>query len=659
MCNKLIAVIIILLINLTIIPGEIEEKRTSQFEALETKTYLNYEKKYQSITYENLFIATASEQKNLWPDYCGLIVDEYTGDQEPLTLDLVPPSHWDCRDATYNGITGNWITPVRDQGVCGSCWAFGSLGAMEAAYKIYKRKPDLDIDFSEQYMVSCVEKNCTIGGCNAGGCKGYSFYKTLKWIKQNGAIPESCFPYQAIDAEGCNYYNCDFPPVTCDQKCNDWQENIVEINNYRILNDDPQTIKNALILFGPLFIGIGNHAVTLIGYNDNEESPEEDGYWIYKNSWGENYGENGYGKLYYSNEPGIGSVAFFEFEPIDIMITRIIDVYHHGSILTPEESWYATEEKINFEGYTMGGNGDYSWLWNFGDGTIATTPEEVNHKYTEPGIYNVILTVTDSKGNSDSDNILVDIRINNPPSKPIIVSYPTEVTFGKGFNCILYTTDADNDPLQYWYTVPDCRIGGWESCTNFYLDKGEHKLTLYVHDVNIPLTIKIRAIDIHGIKSEISEIEIENVICPPKKPDQPSGLLEVNPSEEYAYTSKTKHECRCMDEEIFYLFDWGDGTQDGWLGPYSADEEVTAYHLWEQFDVNPMEIKVKAKYENGYESSWSEPLSVNKKSKSKLSNRVLNSNILQKLQNTQIRLFTLIQYLLQPPVFKNLFQVKI
>jgi hypothetical protein len=89
--------------------------------------------------------------------------------------------------AAYTGI----YTPVKDQGSCGSCWAFGTLGAMEAAYK---KKYGTTLDLSEQYLVSCN----TLGyGCDGG-------WFAFAMCKNPGAILESCFPYKAVDAP-CSY----------------------------------------------------------------------------------------------------------------------------------------------------------------------------------------------------------------------------------------------------------------------------------------------------------------------------------------------------------------------------------------------------------------------------------------------------------------------
>ena len=91
----------------------------------------------------------------------------------------------------------------------------------------------------------------------------------------------------------------------------------------------------------------------------------------------------------------------------------------------------------------------------------------------------------------------------------------------------------------------------------------------------------------------------------PFKPDKPSGETSGESGSEYEYTTS------CIDPEfnkVWYLFDWDDGTDSGWIGPYNSGEEVSAKHTWSLR--NTYNIKVKAKDECGSESVWSDPLAV-------------------------------------------------
>ena len=91
----------------------------------------------------------------------------------------------------------------------------------------------------------------------------------------------------------------------------------------------------------------------------------------------------------------------------------------------------------------------------------------------------------------------------------------------------------------------------------------------------------------------------------PYKPDIPTGTLNGKVGEKYTYTSSTTDP---QGDNIFYLFDWGDGTDSGWIGPFSSGNTADASHTWTSQDT--YDIKVKAKDTDGYESEWSDPISV-------------------------------------------------
>jgi C1A family cysteine protease len=100
------------------------------------------------------------------------------------------PDHFDWRNK--HGV--NWMTPVKNQNppghYCGSCWAFASVGVTEALYNISYRNPDLDLDLSEEYLVS----DCfPAGNCQIVGPPD----KALQFIRDSGVPDEACFPYVA------------------------------------------------------------------------------------------------------------------------------------------------------------------------------------------------------------------------------------------------------------------------------------------------------------------------------------------------------------------------------------------------------------------------------------------------------------------------------
>jgi hypothetical protein len=91
----------------------------------------------------------------------------------------------------------------------------------------------------------------------------------------------------------------------------------------------------------------------------------------------------------------------------------------------------------------------------------------------------------------------------------------------------------------------------------------------------------------------------------PNIPYKPNGPPSGKVNEEYTYTTFTYDP---QGDQVLYLFDWDDGTDSGWIGPYASGETAEASHIWT--NKNTYNIKVKAKDINGYESDWSDPLEI-------------------------------------------------
>jgi len=241
-----------------------------------------------------------SNKKENCPCCFGTILSDNPQETDKDTYDTVlehVPPVWDWRDVDGKDFT----TPIKNQlqDKCGSCWAFGALAGLESCIKIWNNNPDLDIDLSEQYMLSC----------SPGSCHGWYWTLTLKWIKENGAILELCLPYEADDT------------IPCEDKCPEWREQLVGIDNYHKVSPTVSVIQSALVEYGPLpctmevyqdfypnYSGgvykytwgglVFGHCITIVGYNDTWGG-EDEGYWICKNSWGTDWGEDGWFRIAY------------------------------------------------------------------------------------------------------------------------------------------------------------------------------------------------------------------------------------------------------------------------------------------------------------------------------------------------------------------------
>jgi len=187
--------------------------------------------------------------------------------------------------AALNWCDQGGCTPVRNQGQCGSCWAFGTVGPLESAILIQDKASK---DLSEQWLVSC---NTDGWGCD-GGWWAHDYHVSP------GSVYESAFPYTATDAP-CG------GPYTYQEKIADW----VYIGSP---SGVPSTdaIKQAIVDHGPVSAAVCvntafqsyksgvfnpttscqtiNHAIVLVGWDDSL------GAWRLRNSWGSSWGESGY-----------------------------------------------------------------------------------------------------------------------------------------------------------------------------------------------------------------------------------------------------------------------------------------------------------------------------------------------------------------------------
>lgn len=191
------------------------------------------------------------------------------------------------------------MTRVKEQKQCGSCWAFATTGALEGQHFIKTGKL---VELSEQQLVDCAKKD---------GCSGGWGYEAFEYIRNNGGInSEQSYPYNA------QVNQCKFK-----------KDQVAATDNgfVRIPEKDEQKLIEAIATIGPIGLsitvpeefksyksGIMNapnckderqHEVLAVGYDEKS--------FIIKNSWGPNWGENGYIRMARTgkNQCGIASLA--------------------------------------------------------------------------------------------------------------------------------------------------------------------------------------------------------------------------------------------------------------------------------------------------------------------------------------------------------------
>ena len=180
-----------------------------------------------------------------------------------------------------------WVGRVKNQGKCGSCWAFSAVGGLEGAYAKHTGK---FVEFSEQQLVECDKYS---HGCN-GGLMENGFYHWMRTAPRT----EKDYPYE-LPPKQCRekQIHSDYPTIEYGYRVDITWECLYEALTHGVVsvairaeNDDFRSYKSGII------DGTGcgtdlDHGVTLVGYNANDDA------WHVKNSWGSTWGESGFVRI--------------------------------------------------------------------------------------------------------------------------------------------------------------------------------------------------------------------------------------------------------------------------------------------------------------------------------------------------------------------------
>jgi C1A family cysteine protease len=250
----------------------------------------------------------------------GMPVETFSPD-----VGILLPSSIDWRN---NG--GSFVTPVKNQGNCGSCWAFATTAALESKAMISFNTPGKPPNLSEQIVLSC---------SGAGDCGGGSLSTASTFLVNTGTNKEVYYPYKVANGN-------------CIYASSNWTYRPYTFSNWSSVTQDLTALKSAIYSNGPVVVAMavytdfyyygggvyqpmwgyleGYHAILAVGYNDDAPVP----YFIVKNSWGTTWGASGYFKIAYSELYGYSDFAYQAISYGDVGLVGV-------NLLDPDGGEYA------------------------------------------------------------------------------------------------------------------------------------------------------------------------------------------------------------------------------------------------------------------------------------------------------------------------------
>ena len=389
---------------------------------------------------------------------------------------------------SYSSVRENLITPVKNQNPYGTCWAFAAMSCAETSMLLHNKIQDFTPDYSElqhayftynrvpdplggtQGDSVCVPQNDFL---DAGGNSFFSAFTLANWI---GAANEETLPYSSAGSLSST------PPAN--NKC--YLDDTAHLqNSFWIPMSDISAIKRQIQNYGAVaasyysddnFYKYGeehtsyyyppsgmntssNHAVTLVGWDDtfsknkflSSNLPDHDGAWLVKNSWGTNWGENGYFWISYEDSVlSNGTGIVFDFESAD---TYDNNYQYDGTCSIASLS-------------TQGGNSCY--LANIFTASSFEDLKAVGFYTTDPGMKFKVKIYT---GLTDSDipisgNLVQEMSGQEEYEGYHTVSLPSSVRLKQGdqYSVVIYYENPYADSVSFFL---DCSSDyGWISTTS-------------------------------------------------------------------------------------------------------------------------------------------------------------------------------------------------
>ncbi|MEI8025164.1 MAG: C1 family peptidase [Pseudomonadota bacterium] len=288
------------------------------------------------------------------------------------------PSALDWRN--YEGM--NFLSSIRNQAFCGSCVAFAAIGAFEGRLKVAAKSPQMSVDLSEQHLFQ------DIGGCDSGSFPQLAAMS----LQSSGTTDEACTPY-TLGRMGMSKGA---------SECADVKSRLHKIDGYTSLSKSKikaalqnGPVTTAMAVFEDFMFyksgiyqhttgkRLGGHAVGIVGYDDVA------GVWIVRNSWGTSWGEDGYFRIPYNNDSGVGNGGI-AYKVADPAIEVGLDNAQNFAVLSGK----VKIQGVSYRGtslksvrYTLQGRGANSFSSVKGSIDLNSLEAEIDTTALETGVY--------------------------------------------------------------------------------------------------------------------------------------------------------------------------------------------------------------------------------------------------------------------------------
>lgn len=448
----------------------------------------------------------------------------------------------------------NWVTPVRNQNPCGSCGVFAPTGAIEALVNIYFNDPDIDLDISEQYIISCGDigrSSCDETWTGADGTtyrgRGWMPGQVLDYYQADGVVDETCF----------TYFGKDKP---CDMACANpveriWTSGKISFGTTYFPKTEA-SVKRMLVKNGPITSGIDSlrHSMTLVGF----ETDPNDGrtVWVFKNSWGSGWGAQA-GYIDYGTQWGSDWNEAYAKNGFAYVKVDVENLGWTHAVKFPIKS-ANSQHRVQ----CVDEDGDEYCTWGLGDEKPDTCPdfckEEQDCDDSDPGL-----------GPFDEN---FNCQGSAGPAPPVAAFTMTPSRGPAPLRVVLDASDsyANQGLIQrYEWAVDEMNAGAGKVLTYTFEQAGQPVVSLTVVDSDGRKAVTKRIVSVTGNRPPVADFTLTPTVG--RKP----LTVSVNAGESYD-----------LDDAIMeYEWNFGDGK--------TLSGEVSASHTYEAEGEYPVTLRIK------------------------------------------------------------------